>query len=60
MTNRQWLMWCLSEVNDVEFTRMLSGRGWFCEICAKNGGCLSKDCEGEFIKWLQKERDETK
>ena len=55
MTNRQRLIWQLIEMTDEEFTRKLSGRGWFCEICAKHGGCLSKDCEGEFINWLRQE-----
>lgn len=60
MTNKQWLIWHFIYMDDVEFARMLNGRGWFCEICASKNmsDCNTRDCEKEFIDWLRCENEE--
>lgn len=60
MTNRQWLIWYMIDMDDEEFAHKLNGRGWFCEICASKSisDCNGRDCQREFIEWLRQEHKE--
>ena len=61
MTNRQWLIWQLIDMDDEKFADKLNGRGWFCAICDRENVsiCNEKDCKRKFIEWLRQEHEES-